>query len=100
MKTGNDSIYTFIVYFPYFYFHNEACLCYSMFLLHLFIYGYVRLSVCLSVQRNGADFSVYVTTAIEHDGSDSGGSPDEAVSWGKIKGTAKPVKVNHGMLLN
>lgn len=54
----------------------------------------------MSVQRNGADFSVYVTTAIEHDGSDSGGSPDEAVSWGKIKGTAKPVKVNHGMLLN
>lgn len=58
------------------------------------------MSICLSVQRNGADFSVYVTTAIEHDGSDSGGSPDEAVSWGKIKGTAKPVKVNHGMLLN
>ena len=30
----------------------------------------------------------------EFDGSDSGASPDEAVSWGKIKTTAKPVKVS------
>ena len=29
----------------------------------------------------------------EYDGSDSGASPDEAISWGKIKTTAKPVKV-------
>lgn len=29
----------------------------------------------------------------EFDGSDSGASPDEAVSWGKIKIDAKPVKV-------
>lgn len=29
----------------------------------------------------------------EFDGSDSGARPDEAVSWGKIKTTAKPVKV-------
>jgi deoxyhypusine synthase len=29
----------------------------------------------------------------EFDGSDSGASPDEAVSWGKIKTTAKPVKI-------
>ena len=29
----------------------------------------------------------------EFDGSDSGARPDEAVSWGKIKMTAKPVKV-------
>jgi hypothetical protein len=30
----------------------------------------------------------------EFDGSDSGASPDEAVSWGKIKLEAKPVKVS------
>ena len=29
----------------------------------------------------------------EFDGSDSGASPDEAVSWGKIRIDAKPVKV-------
>ena len=44
-------------------------------------------------QRNGADFSVFVNTAQEFDGSDSGARPDEAVSWGKIKTTATPVKV-------
>ena len=31
----------------------------------------------------------------EYDGCDSGARPDEAVSWGKIKQEAKPVKV-HG----
>lgn len=43
--------------------------------------------------RNGADFSVFLTSAQEFDGSDSGASPDEAVSWGKIRMEAKPVKV-------
>ena len=43
--------------------------------------------------RNGADFSVFVNTANEFDGSDSGARPDEAISWGKIKATATPVKV-------
>jgi deoxyhypusine synthase len=43
--------------------------------------------------RNGADYSVYVNTGIEHEGSDSGASPDEAVSWGKIKAVATPVKL-------
>ena len=43
--------------------------------------------------RNGADFSVFLNTAQEFDGSDSGARPDEAVSWGKIKPTATPVKV-------
>ena len=50
-------------------------------------------------QRNGADFSVFVNTAHEFDGSDSGARPDEAVSWGKIKVEATPVKVffsDHG----
>ena len=48
---------------------------------------------CL-IQRNGADFSVFVNTANEFDGSDSGAAPDEAISWGKIKMTSKPVKVS------
>ena len=43
--------------------------------------------------RNGADFSVYINTGIEHEGSDSGAAPDEAVSWGKIKGEGVPIKV-------
>lgn len=43
--------------------------------------------------RNGADFSVYVNTAAEFDGSDSGARPDEAISWGKIALHATPVKV-------
>ena len=43
--------------------------------------------------KNGADFAVYVSTAQEYDGSDSGARPDEAVSWGKIRTDAKPVKV-------
>jgi deoxyhypusine synthase len=43
--------------------------------------------------RNGADFAVYVSTAQEFDGSDSGARPDEAVSWGKIRADATPVKV-------
>ncbi|KAJ8919797.1 hypothetical protein NQ315_006326 [Exocentrus adspersus] len=43
--------------------------------------------------RNGADFCVYVNTASEYDGSDSGARPDEAKSWGKIKKDATPVKV-------
>ena len=43
--------------------------------------------------RNGADFAVYLNTAQEFDGSDSGAHPDEAVSWGKIRGDATPVKV-------
>lgn len=45
--------------------------------------------------RGGADYAVYVNTAQEFDGCDSGARPDEAVSWGKITSDAKPVKV-HG----
>lgn len=43
--------------------------------------------------RNGADYAVYINTGLEHEGSDTGASPDEAVSWGKIKGSAEPVKL-------
>lgn len=47
----------------------------------------------VSFQRNGADYAVFVNTGQEFDGSDSGARPDEAVSWGKIKVDATPVKV-------
>lgn len=47
-----------------------------------------------NLMRNGADFSVYVNTGQEFDGSDAGASPDEAVSWGKIKPNAKKTKVS------
>ncbi|XP_062891918.1 deoxyhypusine synthase [Mobula hypostoma] len=46
-----------------------------------------------NLMRNGANFSVFVNTGQEFDGSDSGARPDEAVSWGKIRMDAKPVKV-------
>ncbi|MBI2631714.1 deoxyhypusine synthase [Candidatus Pacearchaeota archaeon] len=43
--------------------------------------------------RNGADYIVYINTAQEYDGSDSGAMPDEAVSWGKILPNAESVKL-------
>lgn len=43
--------------------------------------------------RNGANFSVFINTAQEYDGSDSGAKPDEAISWGKIAADATPVKL-------
>ena len=43
--------------------------------------------------RNGADYAVYINTAQEFDGSDSGATPDEAVSWGKIIPNAESIKV-------
>jgi len=46
-----------------------------------------------NLMRNGADFAVMINTAQEFDGSDSGAKPDEAVSWGKIRPEARPVKV-------
>jgi deoxyhypusine synthase len=56
--------------------------------------GVVKHHTCnANLMRNGADFSVYINTASEFDGSDCGASPDEAVSWGKIRITAQPVKV-------
>ncbi|XP_061994607.1 deoxyhypusine synthase isoform X1 [Rosa rugosa] len=47
-----------------------------------------------NMMRNGADYAVFINTAQEYDGSDSGARPDEAVSWGKIRGSAKTVKVH------
>ncbi|XP_060191341.1 deoxyhypusine synthase isoform X2 [Lycium barbarum] len=57
--------------------------------------GLPKHHVCnANMMRNGADFAVYINTAQEFDGSDSGARPDEAVSWGKIRGGAKTVKVH------
>ena len=56
--------------------------------------GVCKHQICnANLMRNGADFSVFINTACEFDGSDSGARPDEAVSWGKIKATASPVKI-------
>lgn len=46
-----------------------------------------------NMMRNGADFAVYINTAQEFDGSDSGARPDEAISWGKIVPKSRSVKV-------
>lgn len=45
------------------------------------------------IPDGGAHFCVYINTSQEFDSSDSGASPDEAVSWGKIHPRATPVKV-------
>ncbi|KAJ3105291.1 hypothetical protein HK100_003923 [Physocladia obscura] len=56
--------------------------------------GVIKHHICnANLMRNGADFSVFINTGQEFDGSDAGARPDEAVSWGKIKMDAKPVKV-------
>jgi deoxyhypusine synthase len=56
--------------------------------------GLVKHHTCnANLMRNGADFSVFINTGSDFDGSDSGAKPDEAISWGKIKIDAKPVKL-------
>ena len=56
--------------------------------------GLIKHHICnANLMRNGANFSVFLNTASEFDGSDSGARPDEAVSWGKIRLDAKPVKI-------
>jgi deoxyhypusine synthase len=41
--------------------------------------------------RGGLDYAVYITTAEEYDGSLSGARLREAISWGKLRETAKHV---------
>ena len=43
--------------------------------------------------RGGLDYAVYITTAVEWDGSLSGARVREAVSWGKVREDAKYVTV-------
>jgi deoxyhypusine synthase len=44
--------------------------------------------------KGGLDYAVYITTASQYDGSLSGARLTEAVSWGKVKETAKYVTVD------
>ena len=43
--------------------------------------------------RGGLDYAVYLTTAVEYDGSLSGAQVREAVSWGKVKEGADQITV-------
>eukprot|EP00587_Corethron_hystrix_P009254 CAMPEP_0113311414 /NCGR_PEP_ID=MMETSP0010_2-20120614/8659_1 /TAXON_ID=216773 ORGANISM="Corethron hystrix, Strain 308" /NCGR_SAMPLE_ID=MMETSP0010_2 /ASSEMBLY_ACC=CAM_ASM_000155 /LENGTH=370 /DNA_ID=CAMNT_0000167045 /DNA_START=190 /DNA_END=1299 /DNA_ORIENTATION=+ /assembly_acc=CAM_ASM_000155 len=44
--------------------------------------GLIKHHTCnANLMRNGADFSVFINTGQEFDGSDSGARPDEAISW-------------------
>ncbi|MBI5797864.1 deoxyhypusine synthase [Candidatus Woesearchaeota archaeon] len=47
-----------------------------------------------NIFREGLDYAVYINTAEEYDGSDSGANPEEAITWGKIKTDAAHVKVH------
>jgi deoxyhypusine synthase len=56
--------------------------------------GSIKHHICnANMFRNGADYAVYINTAQEFDGSDSGALPEEAISWGKITPEAKTVKL-------
>lgn len=56
--------------------------------------GVVKHHICnANLMRNGADYAVFINTSSEFDGSDSGARPEEAISWGKIRKDATPVKV-------
>lgn len=43
--------------------------------------------------KNGLDYAVYITTAVEWDGSLSGARTEEAISWGKINEKAKHITI-------
>ena len=43
--------------------------------------------------KDGLDYAVYLTTAVEHDGSLSGAQTREAISWGKIAEKADNVTI-------
>jgi deoxyhypusine synthase len=56
--------------------------------------GVVKHSICnANMMREGAKYAVYINTAPEYDGSDSGALPEEAKSWGKIAAKGETVKV-------
>ena len=57
--------------------------------------GVVKHHTCnANLMRNGADLAIYLSTLQEFDGSDSGASPDEAVSWGKLAPGSRHIKVH------
>jgi len=43
--------------------------------------------------KGGLDYAIYITTAVEWDGSLSGARLREAISWGKVKETASKVTI-------
>jgi deoxyhypusine synthase len=56
--------------------------------------GVVKHAICnANLYRNGADYAVYINSFQEFDGSDSGASPEEAKSWGKIKASSESESV-------
>ncbi|MEK6942128.1 MAG: deoxyhypusine synthase [archaeon] len=56
--------------------------------------GVVKHTLCnANMFREGTKYAIYLNTAIEQDGSDSGAEPEEAKSWGKISAKAQTVKV-------
>lgn len=56
--------------------------------------GIMKHHICnANMMRNGSDYAVYINSGEEWDGSDSNARPDEAVSWGKIKGKGESIKV-------
>ncbi|MBI4170980.1 MAG: deoxyhypusine synthase [Candidatus Aenigmarchaeota archaeon] len=46
-----------------------------------------------NMMREGTKYTIYINTAMEGDGSDSGALPEEAKSWGKSGAKAEAVKV-------
>jgi deoxyhypusine synthase len=56
--------------------------------------GVMKHTICnANMMREGAKYTVYINTAPEYDGSDSGALPEEAKSWGKIQAGGETVKV-------
>jgi deoxyhypusine synthase len=46
-----------------------------------------------NILRGGLDYSIYISTATEYDGSLSGAKTNEAISWGKINEKARHVNI-------
>src|SRR3989338_8847680 len=47
-----------------------------------------------NIFKEGFDYIVYINTAQEYDGSDSGARVEEAITWGKVKVNAHHVKIH------
>ena len=47
-----------------------------------------------NIFREGLDYAVYINTSEEYDGSDSGASAEEAITWGKVQVKGQYVKVH------
>ena len=47
-----------------------------------------------NIFKEGLDYAVYINTAQEFDGSDSGARIEEAITWGKVKTDAPNVKIH------